>query len=144
MSPFLRVLCISSSHLLRLLVIQTTSNPSSTAFLAWDIKGLVVQREGGVLSILMWRVTIWGHLSWLCPLPSPCALPGSSLVGWGEEQRAPWLCGLQEWKHHCVTNIVLSTHPKHSPEQAINPLPPQTSTLGFFLPQKIPSRGTLV
>lgn len=89
---------------------------------------------------------IWGQL--FLAVSPPQSLCTASLVGWVRSWNTPWLCALQEWKRPCVTNVVLSTHPKHSPVQAtvekINPLPPQTGTLGFFLPQKIPSRGTLV
>lgn len=35
-------------------------------------------------------------VSWVicpgCPLPPPCVPTASSLVGWGGEQRRPWLC----------------------------------------------------
>jgi len=34
----------------------------------------------------------WGQLSWLCPLPTPCASSAHSLVGWCERQKRPWLC----------------------------------------------------
>lgn len=56
---------------------------SCTASVAWDIWGLVVQREGG-RCVVCSDVTIWGQLSWLCPLPSPCAL-----VGWVRSKNTP-------------------------------------------------------
>ena len=31
----------------------------------------------------------WGQLSRLCPLPTSCAPPAYSLVGWGEKQKRP-------------------------------------------------------
>ena len=67
---------------------------------------------------MVWNIPLvsWGQLSRLCPLPASCAPPASSLVGWGEEQKRPWLC------KHCsaVTKTSLcyqhcfSTNPKHS------------------------------
>jgi len=52
-----------------------------------------------VLYCWAWRHTVWniplvsqGQLSQLCPLPGPGAPPAYSLVGWGKEQKRPWLC----------------------------------------------------
>lgn len=56
-----------------------------------------------------------GQMSWLCLLPSPCAPPGPSLVGWGERQNRSWLCvtpAHQYLKHPWVINIVSSTNQK--------------------------------
>jgi len=43
---------------------------------------------------MVWKITLvsWGQLSWLCPLPAPCAPPAHSLVGRWEEQNKPGLC----------------------------------------------------
>ena len=59
-----------------------------------------------------------GWLSGLCPLPSSCVPPASSLAGRCEEQKRPWLCvstAQRELKHPCVISAVSSTNPKHSP-----------------------------
>jgi len=42
----------------------------------------------------MWNIPLvsWGQLSWLRPLPTPCAPPAYSLVGEGEEQKRPRHC----------------------------------------------------
>ena len=81
----------------------------------------------------------WGQLSQLCPLPTPCALPACSLVGWGERQKRPWLCvspAQQYRKHPCVINTVFSTNPKHSPTPATvkktNSIPAKTSAGGSW------------
>lgn len=140
LSPFLRMLC--SSHLLRLLVTQTTWNPSCRASLPWDIS------RAGWCSGREVCCPFWCG-GWPFGVSSPgCVL--SQAPSWWDGVRSKKSLGsaLQEWKHSCVTNVVLGTHSKHSPVPAnveeMNVFPPQTSTLGIFLPQKIPSRGTLV
>ena len=67
--------------------------------------------------------------------PTPCAPPGSSLVGWGEKQNSPWLwvsTAQQGREHPGVTNTVSSTNPKHSPIPATvkktNSVPAEPST----------------
>ena len=78
-----------------------------------------------------------GQLGSAVPAVSPpnslCPPPASSLVGWGEKQKNPWLCvspAQQQLKHPCVINTVFSTNPKHSPIQAtvkkINSIPAKT------------------
>lgn len=73
----------------------------------------------------VWNVPLvtWGQLSQLFPLPTPCAPPARSLVGWCERLERPWLCvtkrPAQQWlRLSCLPNMASRINPKHSPISA--------------------------
>ena len=77
----------------------------------------------------------WAQLSQLCPLPTSCAPPASTLAGRGEKQKRPWLCvstAQQQPEQPCATNTAFNTNPKQSPIPAtiekINSVPAKIST----------------
>ena len=95
---------------------------------------------------MVWDIPLvsWGQPSQLCPLPAPCAPPASSLVGWCEEQKRPWLCvsaAQQQLKHPCVINIIFILNPKHSTipvsRKKINFIPAKTRTAWLHIPNSL-------
>lgn len=145
LSPFLRVLCISPSHLLRLSVTQTSWNPSCTPLCHVALRaGWCRGRE---LCCPFWcEVWPFGISSPGCVL-SQAPVQGSS---WWNGVSSKKSLGSVLCRNENIPvsptlflALILNTVLCQLPWQKSNPLPPQTSTLGVFLPQKIPSRWTL-
>lgn len=59
----------------------------------------------------MWDIpwVSWAQQSWLCPLPTPCALPALSLVAEREAEMTSTSC------KHCSATAASSTDPNHRP-----------------------------